>query len=87
MIFFFELFENNEERYEKPDLKSDKTVVYMFKHKTNESLKVGYNATVLKKFGRIKMINAQLKSGISGTYMHVCHTSMTHKLHACAKHL
>lgn len=41
MIFFFELFENNEERYEKPDLKSDKTVVYMFKHKTNESLKVG----------------------------------------------
>lgn len=41
MIFFFELFENNKERYEKPDLKSDKTVVYMFKHKTNESLKVG----------------------------------------------
>lgn len=50
-------------------------------------MKVGYNATVLKKFGGIKMINAQLKSGISGTYMHVYHTSMTHKLHACAKHL
>lgn len=59
MIFFFELFENNEERYEKPDLKSDKTVVYMFKHKTNESLKVGYNATVLKKIDGIKMTNAQ----------------------------
>lgn len=35
---------------------------------------------VLKKIGGITMINAQLKSGISGTYMHVCHTSMTHKL-------
>lgn len=46
MIFFFELFENNKERYEKPDktdnlIKLDKSVVYMFKHKTNESLKVG----------------------------------------------
>lgn len=50
-------------------------------------MKVGYNATVLKKFGGIKMINAQLKSGISGTYMHVYHTSMTHKLHACAKQI
>lgn len=64
-----------------------KLLSYMLKNKTNESLKVRYNATVLKKLGGIKMTNAQLKSGISGTYMHVCHTSMTHKLHACAKHL
>lgn len=57
MIFFFEFFENNKERYEKFDLKFDKIVVYMFKYKINELLKVGYNVIVLKKFGRIKMIN------------------------------
>lgn len=41
MIFFFEFFENNKEIYEKFDLKFDKIVVYMFKYKINELLKVG----------------------------------------------
>lgn len=64
---------------------SDKTVCCMFQHKQLNHWKLGTcNVTVFKHFGGINMmINAQIESGISGTFIHACvsYIYTTHELH------